>query len=41
MTPLEREAERFRLEEASQGTGMLNDPNQFTPTPEAGVLRMS
>lgn len=29
------------LEEASQGTGMLNDPNQFTTTPEAGILRMS
>lgn len=41
MTPLEREAEAVRLEQASQGTGMLNDPNQFTPTPEAGVLRMS
>jgi hypothetical protein len=35
-----REKEKMLLEEASQSSGMLNDPNQFTPTPEAGVLDM-
>lgn len=44
-TPLQREQdaldEQYRLEEASQGRGMLEDPNNFTPTPEAGMLRMS
>ena len=45
-TPIEfdsaakREKERMLLEEANQSSGMLNDPNQFTPTPEAGVLDM-
>ena len=29
------------VEEASQSSGLLTDPNQFTPTPEAGMLRMS
>jgi hypothetical protein len=45
-TPIEfdsaskRQAEELLLEEATQGSGMLNDPNQYTPTPEAGALDM-
>ena len=32
---------RLELEQGSQGSGMLEDPNNFLPTPEAGMLRMS
>ena len=40
-TAAKREREKLLLEEASQSSGLLTDPNQFTPTPEAGMLRMS
>ena len=40
-TAAKRETEMMLMEEASQGRGMLEDPNNFLPTPEAGMLRMS
>jgi|MDTC01.2.fsa_nt_gb hypothetical protein len=39
-TPLQREQELMELEQASQRSGVLSDPNNFLPTPEAGVLSM-
>lgn len=40
-TAAKRESEMRLMEDASQGSGMLEDPNTYTPTPEAGVLRMA